>query len=276
MFISKFDLYKPEWLELIFDDRNKEYGAYDLRKHYAGNLLKAMGIAFFSISLLFIGFGLLLKNKQPVEIIKEVPVTLDPRIIAHPPRIEPVKPIIHQAPKPPVQIATTRDVPLIAVDDSKATNPPKTEILANTAIGPETIKGVETHGNPPIQTSGPGGIDPGPKANTNELIGTENLEAMPEPYGGAAAWAKFLQKNIHYPQQAQDAGAQGKVWLSFIIEKDGHLSNIKVERGVGYGLDEEALRVLRIAPAWKPGIQNHQPVRVKYTIPISFQLSDNN
>src|SRR5260370_5699017 len=99
---------------------------------------------------------------------------------------------------------------------------------------------------------------------------------MPEPYGGAAAWAKFLQKNIHYPAQASEEGKQGKVYLSFIIEKDGQLSNITVIRGVGFGLDEEALRVLRKAPAWKPGIQNHQPVRVKYTIPINFTIAYNN
>jgi len=73
---------------------------------------------------------------------------------------------------------------------------------------------------------------------------------------------------------AIDQHIQGKVWVSFIIEADGKLSNFKIERGVGYGLDEEALRVLKLAPAWKPGIQNGHAVRVQYNIPINFQLSD--
>ena len=97
---------------------------------------------------------------------------------------------------------------------------------------------------------------------------------MPQPFGGEAAWAKFLQKNLHYPPAAIEAHAQGKVFLSFIIEKDGHITDIVVEKGVGYGLDEEAVRVLKLAPAWKPGIQNGHQVRVKFTMPISFQLSD--
>lgn len=79
---------------------------------------------------------------------------------------------------------------------------------------------------------------------------------------------------MRYPQQAIDAKAQGKVFLSFVVEKDGHISDIVVERGVGHGLDEEAVRVLKSAPAWKPGIQNGHPVRVKFTMPITFQLND--
>ena len=83
-----------------------------------------------------------------------------------------------------------------------------------------------------------------------------------------------MQKHLKYPDGAVEGHIQGKVWLSFIIERDGHLSNITVDRGPGYGLDEEALRVLKLAPAWKPGMQNGQPVRVKYNIPINFQLGD--
>jgi protein TonB len=81
-------------------------------------------------------------------------------------------------------------------------------------------------------------------------------------------------KNLHFPVIAQEQGVSGKVFLSFVIEKDGKLSNIVVEKGAGYGFDEEAVRVLKLAPAWKPGIQNGQPVRVKYTVPITFQLSE--
>jgi len=272
MHISKFDLYRSEWLELVFDDRNKEYGAYDLRKHYAGNLVKAMGITFFSITLLFVSYGLLFKHK-PIEIIKEVPVTLDPRIIIVPPKVEQPKQTMHQISKPAAPVATTKYTTFVPKVDIQAINPPTNEELSKSAIGPETIKGPTTGGTPQVYPPGTGNSST-PKVN-NDPVSTIGLEVMPEPFGGASAWAKFLQKNIRYPSQAVDAGVQGKVWISFIIERDGHLSNITVEKGVGSGLDDEALRVLKLAPAWKPGKQNGQAVRVKYTIPINFILPDN-
>jgi protein TonB len=96
---------------------------------------------------------------------------------------------------------------------------------------------------------------------------------MPEPAGGAQAWAKFLQSNLRYPAPAREDNITGIVVLSFIVEKDGHLSDIKVSRGLGHGLDEESVRVLKLAKPWKPGIQNGHPVRVAYSIPFNFQLA---
>jgi protein TonB len=83
---------------------------------------------------------------------------------------------------------------------------------------------------------------------------------------------KYLSKAIRYPAMAQEQGIQGKVFLSFIIEKNGTLTDIKIERALGYGTDEEATRVLKASPRWMPGIQNGKEVRVKYNIPISFSL----
>jgi protein TonB len=79
---------------------------------------------------------------------------------------------------------------------------------------------------------------------------------------------------LRYPPQAQEDGVGGRVYMSFIVEKDGTLSNINVERPAGHGFDEEAARVLKLAKAWKPGMQNGQAVRVKYIIPINFQIND--
>jgi protein TonB len=272
MLISKFDLCRPEWLELVFNDRNKEYGAYDLRKHYSANLLKAMGIAFFSIALLFVGFGIF--KPKPTEFVRIV--QFDPAIklmVAIPPKkvISP-KPEIT---KPAPAVSTIKNPTYVVAPDLISVNPPVTTTLKTNVIGTETVKGPGTVDNGPVTdlNAGSGGTSLTSKID-NTPVDANILEVMPEPFGGAIAWSKFLQKNIHYPNQASEIGAQGKVWLSFIIERDGHLSNIVVERGVGHGLDEEALRVLKLAPAWKPGIQNGQPVRVKYTIPINFQISD--
>jgi protein TonB len=108
-----------------------------------------------------------------------------------------------------------------------------------------------------------------------EIIYTKSgVDVMPEPDGGAAGWTKFLERNLRYPTIATEAGKSGKVWVSFIVEKDGQISNVMVDRGAGYGMDEEALRVLKLSKKWKPGKQNGEPVRVKYTLPLNFVLTE--
>ncbi|MBV8391333.1 MAG: TonB family protein [Mucilaginibacter sp.] len=270
MNIAKLDLYNPEWLELVFDSKNKDYGAYELRQHYAGTLVKSMAIAFFSVAVLYTGYVVLKPKPQPVDhVIGEVFVI--PPIKADPPKtVIPPRPATS---RPSSQQSTIQYVTMKPEADQNATNPPTSIELDGKPIGPTTRSGSDEGINIDIPDQGNG---------TNMAAVTEHkddevyksVEVEPEPYGGATAWAKFLQKNIHYPPQAAENGVHGKVFLSFIVETDGHLSNIKVENGVGSGLDEEALRVLKLAPAWKPGIQNGHKVRVQYTIPINFVMPD--
>jgi len=101
-----------------------------------------------------------------------------------------------------------------------------------------------------------------------------SVEQVPEFKGGIEAFGKFLMTNIRYPKAAHDNNVQGRVIITFVVEKDGSLSNMKVVRGIGSGCDEEAVRVLSMSPAWKPGIQNGKPVKVQYSVPISFTLTD--
>lgn len=272
--ISKFDLYKSGWLELVFDNRNKQYGAYELRQHYGRTMVKAMLIAFISVISVVLVIGLLIKPVviKATEIFTSRPVHLMHYV--EPPVVIPPKPIT-RIKTPSVALpaaapaAVHKFVPLVVTEDSKAIEPPKAIDLKSGAIGPIDSKS-------PV-TSTPTTYSPSssPSSNGTEIVSDfKSLEVMPVPYGGASAWAKFLSKNLRYPDMAIDQHIQGKVWVSFIIEADGTLSHFKVERSVGYGLDEEALRVLKLAPAWKPGIQNGHPVRVQYTIPINFQISD--
>jgi TonB family protein len=101
------------------------------------------------------------------------------------------------------------------------------------------------------------------------------VESMPEFPGGLSAFMKYLQENIKYPDDAKDAGIQGRVYLNFIVEKNGSISNIKVIRGIGAGCDEEAVRVVKNMPKWKPGMSKGQPVRVSFNLPIKFSLTNN-
>ena len=108
----------------------------------------------------------------------------------------------------------------------------------------------------------------------NEPIFT-NVEVLPGFSGGLNAFGKFLAANLRYPAIARENNIQGRVFLSFVVEKDGGLSNIKVARGIGGGCDEEAVRVIAISPKWNPGMQNGKAVRVSYTVPVFFQLNSN-
>ncbi len=270
MLNSKFDLYRSEWLELVFDDRNKEYGAYDLRQHYAKNMVMAMAITFLGIGLLC---GATVVFRAHPDTRRMIPVVIDPTIHI---LLPPVAPIKHPAPpkllrtEPPARpIATTRFVTPVVVS-TPVIEKPVINAQITGAIGPVDTKGPVGPPNVLPAKHDDGGGAPAPDVKVHTLA---DLDAMPEPIGGEKAWAKFLNKNLRFPYEAQQAGVSGRVILSFIIEKDGSLSNIIVERAAGNGFDEEALRVLKLAKAWKPGMQNGLPVRVKYDIPINFQLS---
>jgi protein TonB len=99
-------------------------------------------------------------------------------------------------------------------------------------------------------------------------------EKKPEFPGGEKALFEYLKKNTAYPQYARESGISGTVYVTFVIEKDGSVSNIKVMRGIGFGCDEEAVRVISLMPKWSPGLQRTKPVRVSFNMPIAFVLKD--
>jgi protein TonB len=98
------------------------------------------------------------------------------------------------------------------------------------------------------------------------------VEKMPEFNGGEKKLREFLSGNLNYPAEAIEKGIAGTVYITFIIEKNGQISNVKVLRGLGGGLTEEAIRVVKLMPRWLPGKQNGKPVRVQFTLPIKFTL----
>ena len=109
--------------------------------------------------------------------------------------------------------------------------------------------------------------------NTGESEIFQVVEDMPSFPGGNVS--KWIAKNVKYPVLAMENGIQGKVFIQFVIERDGSITDVKVVRGVDASLDKEAVRVVQSMPKWKPGKQRGKPVRVAYTLPINFQLSNN-
>jgi len=98
------------------------------------------------------------------------------------------------------------------------------------------------------------------------------VEDMPEPIGGYAAFYQHVSNNIRYPQQARRMGIEGKVFIGFVVDEYGRLTQLKVVKGIGAGCDEEALRVVQTSPPWKPGNQRGKNVKVRMVVPIRFML----
>lgn len=117
-------------------------------------------------------------------------------------------------------------------------------------------------------------LAPEEDAGDNNGIPFIIVEKMPVFEGGEAEMYKFLKENLEYPQIAKETGIQGVVYTTFVVEKDGSISNIKLLRGIGGGCDEEALRVISLMPKWTPGLQRMKPVRVAFNMPISFKLGN--
>ena len=100
----------------------------------------------------------------------------------------------------------------------------------------------------------------------------EKAEVMPEFPGGEQAMMKFVAENVQYPEEAKEKEISGRVLVGFIVEKDGSIADVKVVKGIGGGCDEEAVRVVKAMPKWKPGMDKGKPVRVHYMLPLIFKL----
>lgn len=287
MIMETKEILQADYLDLIFEKRNKAYGSYQLRKHANSRSLKALGITL-SIILLGIGTPFALSKldaKEPgilAGVDKEIKVSLiEEPVYKIPEKVKPKVPVA--APKP---IASTvkNDIPKIVANNAvpPKMKPPEIDELKDKLSGPANNPGqpdgTETAMSDKLPT-GPTGNGDGPgKDKTGGGGGEESKEAisfaqeMPEFPGGMPALMAYLQKNLRYPAQAREEEIQGKVMINFIVGKNGEIESAKMLRGIGAGCDKEALRVVNAMPKWKPGKQNGRNVRVYFTLPIVFKL----
>ncbi|TKC06626.1 energy transducer TonB [Pedobacter polaris] len=281
MFNNSSSLYNSEWLALVFSNRNKNYGAYVLRTESSNIMVRALLIVVPVFVMLFVGPMIYAQLKPATDTAIQVTIdTQDPNIIHDMEKIEPkkeeakkelpkAKPIIEQAK------SINMSANLVVTDKPVAVEPPTTAEVETAVIASVTTEGVEGKGNsqPTESTTGGGGGNGTAEVADNIIYTVDGLEKFPEFPGGMAAWSKFIQKNLRYPYMAQETGVQGKVYISFVVEKDGSVSNVSLMRGIGAGCDEEAIRVIKKSPKWIPGIQNKSSVRVRYNMPINYTIS---
>lgn len=271
---SKIDLFGNEWLDVVFNQKNKSYGAYALRRQSSSDTAKALFIAGSLFVLFFLSPKIikLIKGNETIEVL---PARKTEVIVQPPPAINPETPPPAAIEPPPAKQDQVKFLPPKVIQDDlvKDVDPVQISDLKEATPGPKNVIG-EPDGT--IVIEGPTGKGPKGAVATEDNIVYDvfnALEVQPVFPGGMEKFYAYLSKSIRYPAAAQEINLQGKVFLSFIIEKSGALTDIKVERKLGYGTDEEAVRVLKASPKWMPGIQNGRAVRVKYNIPISFSLA---
>lgn len=247
--------------DIVFKNRNKEYGSYYLRKNYRKFVTISMIFGFVLIGAIvayplinaFINKSRLIKERE-----KEIGVEMrDIRKEEAPPPPPPPPPpevlvqkIVFTAPV--VVEDTTIEVNMANMDDLNKkgnTEAPTEDVVVE--VKDEAPKVIET----PVQ---------------QEIFTV--VEEQPGYPGGEEARISFLQQNIKYPEEAKEIGIQGKVFVTFVVEVDGSITDVRVLRGIGGGCDEEAIRVVKSMPKWVPGKQRGVPVRVQFNLPIKFTL----
>lgn len=260
----KLDLLKNQWLDVIFEGRNKAYGAYELRKTNGKTTTKSLIIG--GVIFIFLVSIPVLANLLPDSSDEAV---LDQKIttVKLPPKEKPPENLPPPPPPPPKVDQVKFVKPVVAKAEDVTEEPPKVEEIKDKKIGAETIKG-----DPDAQLSvEPVGNGPSVVEDDNQIYNTAGIEVKPDFPGGLEKFYKFIGKNFQVPEEE---GLKGKVFVTFVVEKDGSLTDIKVLRDIGYGTGKEAIRVLKSCPKWNPGEQNGKKVRVLYSLPISIQSAE--
>lgn len=278
--MSKIDLLEQQWIDLVFEGKNEAYGAYAIRQDTSKRNLWAMIALILGLAAIvgiFLSVGAVQNAIAAARAEHETEVTLeqieeeveeeqdDEEIIYE---VEELEQLVaeetvmnsekftayemeddapEQVTKTQDEVATS-DVAIGAIDYDQGSNEAEHVLKVNEKVVDEVPPAVE------------------------ETKVFDVVEQMPSFKGGDAALMEWLSKNIKYPVIAEENGIQGRVVATFVVERDGSITDVKIVKSVDPSLDKEAIRVLKAMPKWIPGRQNGQPVRVKYTVPVTFRL----
>ena len=282
--MAKIDLYDPKWVDMVFAGKNKEYGAYQLRKGTSGRNIKALLILIIAAALVggFLAWKVIeqkqAEEQQAYMEAMELAKLQEQAKKEEKKKPEKVQPKIEAKKEIPVARETQKfTAPVIKKDELvKEENQVKQmdKLDDKVAVGSEDKEGVKDRTVEAVRSEIAVAAPPPPPAPKPEVATKvfDVVEEMPSFPGGQGALMQYLASNIKYPVVAQENGVQGRVIVSFVVERDGSISDVKVARSVDPSLDREAQRVVKSMPKWKPGKQNGSAVRVKYTVPVVFRL----
>ena len=275
--MAKLDLISLEWTDLVFEGRNQDYGAYQLRKGTSKRNIWSVIIVALAAVFLYLGLTLhrmaeanrTVENTQAIELAtlenkkKEAKVEKKEQIKLEPEKIvERVKSSVKFTAPVIKKDDMVKEEDLIKLDEIEKSNKAIAALTVegNDEVGGEVIKLREEIAAP----------EPPKPAEENRIH--DIVEQMPSFPGGMGALMSWLGQNIKYPVIAAENGVEGKVIVQFVVEKDGSITDVKVAKSVDPSLDKEAARVVKSMPHWIAGRQNGNPVRVKYTVPVTFRL----
>lgn len=281
--MASIDLTSKGWIDIIFQGKNQAYGAYKLRKNTGKRNVSSI-LIIFAIAVLIVVVFVAKKAYDDYQAshIAQTQVT-EVSAIKQPKKKAEVKRQIQKLPEKKQEVvkevksSIKFTAPVIKKDDEvKPEDEMKTQdalMSNNTAIGALDVKGNSDKGavlelNQRVADEP---VAPQPKPEVENKV-FDVVEQMPHFPGGDAALMKYLNDHINYPSVAQENGVQGRVVISFVVERDGSITDVKVARSVDPSLDREATRVVQSMPHWIPGKQNGSAVRVKYMLPVSFRL----
>lgn len=265
-----------DFLDILFDGRNKEYGAYELRKSYNKRLTVAI-VAMMAIAvLIFVGSVIskeAAKNRKAQAEVKDVEL----EAVKEQPKDQPPPPPPPPKPVEPPKVEIAKFTPPKIVPDEEVKEdekPPEIEKLEEAKIGTINQEGSKDDGivAPPVESQGTGDVV-APKAVEEDydkvFTKVENPAEFP---GGPDAWRRYLERNLQYPEAAQESGTQGVVRVQFIVDKEGNISEVQALNDPGDGLAEEAVRIIKRGPKWTPAEQNGRKVIYRHIQAITFRL----
>ena len=278
--MSQIDLIDNRWSDLMFENRNKEYGAYVLRRQTTARNIKSIITVLILFALVMV--YMVAKNAyddyqakhQAQTQVTELTALQEQKKEAKVERKEVVKQEKIEQVVEKVKSSIKFTAPVIKKDDEvRPEDEMKSQdeimnskvavgfanVVGNDESG-EVLKAKEVLVTEPVK----------PREEENKVF--DVVEQMPSFPGGMAALMAYLQKSIKYPPVAEENGIQGRVVCTFVVERDGSVTDVRVAKSVDPSLDKEAVRVVSAMPAWIPGKQNGQSVRVKYTLPVTFRL----
>lgn len=247
--------------DLLFENKNKNYGAYAIRRSQSDNLLIAMfsSLSFFAI----IAFGAYWFSNRSEQIEIKTSENIVPTIFDMGVEID----VTPKKKEEPIKTPDKQEPPksfsgqMVASDDKDKTLDKTTDqLLIRKDANPDGVDSTDKKTEiPTIFVKKP--LEP------------EKIEKIVDQMPEFSDLAKFIGENLRYPQFAKENGTSGTVYLTFVVEKDGSITDVKTLRGIGDGCEQEATRVVKLMPKWKPGINHNVPVRVQCTLPIKFTLN---
>ncbi len=275
--MAKIDLIDNGWVDLVFEGKNQAYGAYQLRKNTGIRNLKALAVMFAAF-LIIAGIVYAKVSIENYIASKNAGIETDVELqsLAEKQEIKEEKkdePEVEKIEVERVKSSVAFTVPEIKKDEEvKEDQEMKSQddlAETNTAIGAFTVEGNDETAE--VKHVEEKIAEPEPVKEEETKV-FDVVEQMPSFPGGPSALMQYLNSNIKYPVVAEENGVQGRVVCTFVVEKDGSITDVRVVKSVDPSLDKEAMRVVKGMPKWIPGKQNGSAVRVKYTVPVTFRL----